>query len=220
MVYEDLLSQRSLEVDPNWPPEFWFKEYDLTSTTVEKKLVELEFNLDEWLEYKQSMPNDGRHRPHQHPKVEYPLTDEELKALEQKHIILCSPILCPKDWESYSQTCDGEVDKRFWWLGMQMGWVEYGYPPIPRIIWEHHRFFLRIYSLLVYEPFIEKWGVPPDDFWIKLSYHLEQENHEMDHRGLILIFKSHGRIFPTPRLYEYDRDPEPESLYLPFSYWG
>jgi hypothetical protein len=217
MVYDDPLSRKSLAIQPHWPPEFWFKEYELTTINVEKKLAEFKFDLDEWLNYKQSVPNDGRHRPHRHPKVEYPLTDEELEALEKKHI-LCSPVLCPKSWEKSEQKY-GEFYKRFWWLGLQMGWVEYGYPPIPNIIWEHHGFFLKIYSLLVYEPFIENWGVPPDDFWIKLSYHLEQNNHEMDHRGLILIFKSQGRIFPSPRLYDYEKDPDHQSLFLPANFW-
>ncbi len=218
MVYDDPISQKSLRIQPNWPPEFWFIDYNHSTANIEKALARRKFNLDNWLEYKLNVPNDGLHRPHHHPKVEYPLTDEELKALGEKHI-LCSPILCPKDWESYSQKLDGEVDKRFWWLGMQMGWVEYGYPPVPDVVWNYHTLFLKIYSQLVYEPFIEKWGNPPDDFWVKLSYHLEQENHEMDHRGLILIFKSQGRIFPSPMLYDYNKDPEPESLYLPTSFW-
>lgn len=217
MVYDDPLSQKSLQIQPNWPPEFWFKEYEQQNANIEKELARIKFNLDDWLEYKQNVPNDGRRRPHHHPKVEYPLTDEELKALEKKHIFY-SPILCPRRWEKSEQKY-GEVGKRFWWLGLQMGWVEYGYPPIPNTIWDHNRFFLKIYSQLVYEPFIERWGVPPDDFWVKLSYHLEQDNHEMDHRGLILIFKSQGRIFPSPMLYNYEKDPDRQSLFLPSNYW-
>ncbi|MFX0209867.1 MAG: hypothetical protein ACFFDT_28045 [Candidatus Hodarchaeota archaeon] len=54
MVYDDPLSQKSLAIQPNWPPEFWFKGYELTTRNVEKKLVELEFDLDEWLEYEQN----------------------------------------------------------------------------------------------------------------------------------------------------------------------
>ena len=217
MVYDDLLSRKSLEVDPNWPPKDWFEEINEVSNNIEEELSRLDFDLGTWLEYKLNMPKDGRDRAYHDPKVEYSLTKEELKALEEKKI-LCNPILCPRRWET-SEKNYGEVDKRFWWLGLMMGWIEYGYPPIPNIVWDHTSFFLKIYSLLVYEPFIKKWGVPPDDFWIKLSYHLEERNEDMNHRGLILIFKSQGRIFPSPDLYDYEEDPDRQSLLLPSTFW-
>ena len=79
----------------------------------------------------------------------------------------------------------------------------------------HHQ----IFSRLIYDPFIQYWGNPPEDFWVKLSYILEQENQSFIHKGLVLLFHSKGRIFPPPDLYDHQTDPKPESLYLPEEFW-
>lgn len=100
-----------------------------------------------------------------------------------------------------------------------MQWVEYGYPRLPNMIWNHKKYFIQIFSKLVYNPFIETWGQPPDDFWVKLSHYLESENEDMVLRGLILIFNSQGRIFPSPSLYIYKNDPDPRSLILSPEFW-
>lgn len=219
MVYDDPLSQKSLEESPNWPPRIWTLKgsIGLSKRAIDEELAQLNFDFEEWLEYKLNVPNDNRPRPHHHPEVEYPLTEEELQALKEEWN-LCNPVLCPKQWEESAKQYD-EVEKRFWWLGLQEGWVRYGYPRPPDVLWQLNKYTFKTFVPLIYEPFIKWWGEPPDDFWVKLSYMLEQENHRFLHRCFVLLYHSQGKIFPAPDLYELIEDPEPGSLILPEQFW-
>lgn len=219
MVYDDPLSQLSLKKDPNWPKYLLTRGYHgHTEQEIEKELEKIDFNLEEWINYKLNVPNDGLSRKYSHPKVEYPLTKEEFIALKDDGAFLYNPGICPKQWEKHILGF-GEVEKRYEWLSWQDSFLRNGFPKPPKIIWGCNRNLLRIYTELLYNPFIEYWGEPPDDFWVKLSYHLEGENEELVHLGFILVFESKGRIFPSPSLYNPEKDPNPEELLLPDDYW-
>jgi hypothetical protein len=212
MVYDDPLSQKSLKHASNWPPRSWLEWWG-DPEIIKDELNKKAFNFDKWLEYKKQTPNDGLSRIYEHPEVEYKLTEDELIAYTDNRE-LCNPELCPKKWEKYIQDY-GEVGKRLWWLIWQVHWVSFGYPYLPKVVWESKNLYLEIFQQLIFNPFIKQWGVPPDDFWVKLSYHFEEDNRGRLHRGFVLIFESQGRIFPPPDLYDSYEDPDPWSLTMP-----
>lgn len=215
-MYDDPLSQKSLKHASNWPPRSWLERWG-NPEYIKDELIQTKFDFNIWFEHKRQIPNDGHPRLYNHPEVEYQLTKEELQAFKD-NLELCNPKLCPKKWGNYIQTF-GEFERRFWWLIWQEYWISFGYPLLPKFIWESKECFLKILNQLIYKPFIEEWGDPPDDFWVKLSYHLEADNRSRLHRGFVLIFESQGRIFPPPDLYDYRNDPKPKSLYLPRNFW-
>lgn len=219
MVYDDPLSQKSLTDNPKWPPRRWLEENYMgcSPASIEEELIRKNFNFEAWLDYKMNVPNDSRPRPHHHPDVEYPLTNEELKALNEERT-LCNPILCPKKWKEYAQQFD-EVEQRFWWLGLLENWVRFGYPQPPDVLWNSNKYVLKVFTSLIFNPFIKWWGIPPDDFWVKLSYIIEQENHRFLQRAFVLYFQSQGKIFPAPDLYSRKNDSDPGSLYLNKEFW-
>ena len=220
MVYDDPLSQLSLKKDPNWPKYLLNRGYHgHTEQEIEKELEKIDFNLEEWINYKLNVPNDGLPRNYSHPDIEYPLTEGEFNAMKKRKwgIALCNPHLCPDKWnESSSQF--GEVGKRYEWIIWQFAFLEASYPPLPDIFWGSNNILLKIFKKLVYDPFIQNWGMPPDGFWIKLSYHLESENQELVHRGFIVTFNAQGKIFPSPNIYEVENDPNQEALSLQLEY--
>ena len=89
MVYEDSLSQLSLKKDPKWP-KYMLTEgyYGHTEQEIEKELENIDFNLEEWIEYKLNVPNDGLPRKYSHPDIEYPLTKEEFNALKDDGAVI------------------------------------------------------------------------------------------------------------------------------------
>jgi len=99
MVYEDSLSQLSLKKDPIWPKSFLKRGYHgHTEREIEKELKKIEFNLEEWIDYKSKVPNDDLLRKYTHSKVEYHLTEDEYKALNLTKwgMTLCNPIIFPQ----------------------------------------------------------------------------------------------------------------------------
>ncbi len=217
MEYKDRLSQKCVPFLPHWPPSYWI-EQEIDESIIEAELAQVNFNLEEWLKYKLQVPNDGQTRDCHHPEIEYALTKEELQAYEKDEVMLCNPFLCAKRWKNSSKSL-GEVSKRFQWLLWQENWVTWGYPTLPKIIKKSFTKFVLIFNKLVYQPFIQYWGDLPDDFWIKLSRYLEDDNQESLHIGFILQFKKDGRIFPPPYLMDEIEENDNESLYLPPSFW-
>jgi hypothetical protein len=218
IMYSDRLSQLSLKKDKYWPFNYLNSDWGVPSPdpyfTPEQVAS---FNLSGWIDQKLAIPNDGLPRIHHHPNVEFLLTDEELEAFNQD-LAICSPVLCPKIWEKGEHSPNESYD-RFEWLSWQYAWARYGYPRLPQDLVEQDESWGIIFEKLVYEPFLTYWKNIPDDFWVKLSYILEQENTEDMHRGIILVFLRHGRIFPCSTLYNPSLDSQQKSLYLPDSYF-
>jgi len=209
MVYEDSLSQLSLKKDPNWPKYLLNRGYHgHTEQEIEKELAKIDFNLVEWIKYKQSVPNDGLPRTYSHPDIEYPLTEDEYNAIKKRKwgVTLCNPHLCPEQWKKHSMKF-GEYDKRYEWITWQFAFLEASYPPLPDIFWGSSKILLNIFKKLLYDPFIQYWGMPSDGFWIKLSFYLQEENQELIHRGFIVTFNEKGKIFPSPNIYDVENKP-------------
>ncbi|MFW9779819.1 MAG: hypothetical protein ACFFE8_13270 [Candidatus Heimdallarchaeota archaeon] len=225
MPFDDKLSRLCLKLYPDWPPPPVVEHQTdpIVFHPDDDEREWLTYTPQEWLDYKLSIPNDGRQRVYTHPEVEYKLTKQELEFVEDSSLnTLCNPVLCPNYFKRATSylTSDYEVSYRFVWLGLQMLWVQYGFPKLPINALLQDDFLLFMFEPLIFKPFITYWGTPPDDFWIKLSEIMEGENHHTLHRGFDLFFSSQGRIFPPPILYEEIMDPEPESLYLPKAFWN
>lgn len=224
MPFDDKLSRFCLKKYPDWPPKHKV-EYQADHIEFhpdEDEVKWLTYTPQEWLEYKINIPNDGRERVNTHPEVEYKLTKEELEFAKESSInILCNPILCPNYFEKVTSFLDSkdEAEFRFQWLWLQMDWIQFGFPRLPSNALLENDFLMFIFEPMIYKPFIEYWGIPPDDFWIKFSDYSEGENLGTLYRGFIIYFYSQGRIFPPPHLYHAEEDPNPTSLYLPDRFW-
>ncbi len=90
-----------------------------------------------------------------------------------------------------------EASLQFSW-NWHCNWLVYGYPQLPRVIWDKNDFILDIFEDLIYKPFMGYWSTIPDKFWIILSNALEGENHHRLLKAFVLYFHSIGRIFPSP----------------------
>ncbi len=222
MVYNDPLSQWCLAKDPKWPPKSFLKQEQFELDAINSQLRQYEFDIKEWKEYKLKVPNDGRIRQYSHQEVEYQLTKEEYQGIteipengvEPEYWVqtYCNPTLCPKYWAEYAQNY-GPFEQRFWWILIQENWLVLGFPQLPRVIWDKDDFILEIFEDLIYNPFIEYWGSPPDKFWIYLSNYLEGENHHSLVRGFVLYFHSIGRIFPSPAHLENIEEHNPDEIF-------
>lgn len=206
MAFDDPLSLLSLKKSPKWPKSFLKRGYHgHTEREIENELKKIEFNLEEWIDYKSKVPNDDLLRKYSHSKVEYHLTEDEYKALNLTKwgMTLCNPIICPEKWKKHSMKF-GEYGKRYEWIIWQFAFLEASYPPLPDILWGSNKILLRIFRKLLYEPFIQYWGMPTNTFWTELSYDLEQENQELIHRGFIVTFNDEEKIFPSPDIHEVE----------------
>ncbi len=224
MVYDDPLSQWCIAKDPKWPPKSFLKQEQFELDAINSQLREYDFDIKEWKEYKLNITIDGLERKYHHPKVEYPLTKEEYQALKDslEHPMdiavvydpdsFCNPILCPKAWGEDAKQY-GPFYQRFWWILWQENWLVYGYPQLPRVIWDKNNFILDIFEDLIYKPFMRYWSTIPDKFWIILSNALEGENHHRLLKGFVLYFHSIGRIFPSPAFYTFSDDSDPDLIF-------
>ena len=219
IMYSDRLSQLSLKKDKYWPHDFLrMTQGGIPSDPHFTPEQVTSFDLSAWIAQKLAIPNDKLPRIHHYPHVEFLLTEEELKAIEDGYII-SSPVLCPNIWNKGKRSSNKTIE-RLEWLVWQDGWAKHGYPFLPKVLVDEDQSWGKIYEKLVYEPFIIHWKEIPDDFWIKLSYYLEEENAEDTHRGLILAFLNNNRIFPSPNLYNPELDTQRNSLYLSKDYWN
>lgn len=239
-LYSDRLSLRSLAVDDQWPDWGLDQFHPLPDTDVLEGLKKLQFDFDAWLEYKATMPHNQLDlRTITYPGIEYKLTPAEYQALVTKIKVypsgsygtynvedFTSPVLCPQQWARYDKE-RGAFSQRMNWLVSQTFWVEDSFPIPPAILWGSNGLYLQLFQGLVYEPFLTRWRELPDDFWVHLSYCCHQDNFHSVNRGLILVFKAQGRIYPSPYVcseFNYNEETvkthDSESLYLPPEFWA
>ncbi|MFW9779817.1 MAG: hypothetical protein ACFFE8_13260 [Candidatus Heimdallarchaeota archaeon] len=224
MPFDDKLSQLCLKRFPDWPPqhmvEYQTDHVEFRPTDRDKKW--LTYTPQEWLDYKINVPRDGRERVFIHPDVKYKLTKEEFDfTVTRSPGFLCNPVLCPDYFKASTSylSSEDEVELRYVWLVLQISWVGFGFPRLPGNALLDNSFLFFVFEPLIFNPFIQYWGIPPDDFWIKLSDLLQKNTEHTLLNGFVLYFYSQGSIFPPPELYNEIEDSNPCSLYFAPGFW-
>ncbi len=237
MSYHKLMSKFAQIYDPDWPHRNYKSLQFYSEEDILVRLCSFDFDFESWLYYKLQVsradPSEYIFRfPNKSPLLNF----EEYHTLAQAELSedityyrwyhFYGPTISPHVW-SETRSLHGALEQRAWWMTDQWNWIRNGFPVPPDILWHSESHLRQIGELLIYNPFLDKWGDITLDFSIKLSDHLDHWEDWDVLQTLIWIFEKQGKEFPSPSLYYLYKDqfldpsfnPSLDTLILPPSFW-